>query len=141
MPQQIASSFLLYEPKNEFGLKLNVDNKFWNKITEQNIEKNIKTSDFSKYDQMGLYEKALEQLNLNKTFKFEDDYYPPNLSSLIPSANKNNLYQNWFKLKWVRLSDLYKSQTQLLASPATFTPCDILQGYFGDSHLSNTLSS
>lgn len=139
MPQGIENSFLLFERKNECGLKLPVDPKFWDR-THENSSQHVKTSLFCRYDQGQLFEKLTEALASKKGQKFLDDYYPPTLTSLIPSVSKTNLNENWFKLKWVRLGDLYKNQTMSLADQSTFTPSDVLQGYFGDSYLSNTLS-
>lgn len=82
----------------------------------------------------------MEKLNKNKTAKFYDDFFPPSIGSLVPNTTVKKLNPNWQNVKWVRLSELYKSQKKVLACNES-NPNDILHGYFGDVYLASTLSS
>ena len=143
MPQEIQSSFVLYPRKNEYGLKLVVNDKFWNTIDQQdkNTKDAIYASEFRQYDGQKLFDKVRSQtLSHGKVARFYDDFFPPTIGSLVPNTTIKKLNPSWQQLKWVRLADLYKNFKMVLAEKNS-TPNDVLSGYFGDNYLANTLSA
>ena len=108
IPQSMADSFVRFKRSNLNGIHVKINDGFWDNLEKEKESQTVRASDYFGYEGAVLHSKLVSSLDSKKNCKFEDDLFPASLSSLITNSLSltNN---NWRKLKWVRLSDIYKS--------------------------------
>lgn len=140
LPNGIKDSLPNLKKNPGNGLQLKINNQFWETNERDKQYPTVTASEFFTKEGLLLYEKCVVTLEQKKIKKFEDDFFPPVMSSLVPNT-LSMTKPIWREIKWVRMCDLYKNHTMVLADMTT-TPADILRGSFlDDLYIANGLSA